>query len=150
MDKYCQSCNTKNSPEAMFCRQCATPLTQGQGGQQAGANQAQFGNQQWTPAGAGGQAAQNFAPPAAGASGRAIAATVLAVCGLVLCCGPFTGIPGAILGWMEMNAIKEGRSSPKGMMMAQIGLWGGIASSVIGALLNIFISFFMLSGGMYY
>lgn len=145
MDRYCQNCNTQNSPEAMFCRQCATPLTQGQGGQQA-----QFGNQQWTPTGAGGQAAQNIAPTAAGASGRAIAATVLAVCGLVLCCGPFTGIPGAILGWMEMNAIKEGRSSPKGMMMAQIGLWGGIASSVIGGVANVLVFLSMLSGGMYY
>lgn len=146
MDKYCQNCNTQNSPDAMFCRNCAMPLSQGQ---QAGANRAQFNNQPWTPPpGAGGQAVQNFAQPSAKASGRAIAATVLAVSGLVLCCGPLTGIPGAILGWMELNAIKEGRSSPNGMMMAQIGLWGGIASSVIGGIINILGFFLILNGGM--
>ncbi|CAN5704731.1 hypothetical protein BH18ACI1_BH18ACI1_23020 [soil metagenome] len=142
MDKYCQNCNQQNSPDAVFCRHCASPLT--------GASQAQSANQPWTPPGAGGQAAQNFAQPSAGASGRAIAATVLAVCGLVLCCGPFTGIPGAILGWMEINAIKEGRSSSKGLMMAQIGLWGGIASSIVGGFLNVLVFFSMLGGGRYY
>ncbi|CAN5312044.1 hypothetical protein BH20ACI1_BH20ACI1_05190 [soil metagenome] len=147
MDKYCQNCNTQNSPDAIFCRHCAAPFTAS--GQQADANQAQFGNQQRFPQNVGNQPVQNFAQNSSGASGRAIAATVLAVCGLLLCCGPFTGIPGAILGWMEMTAIKEGKSSLNGMLWAQIGLWGGIASSVIGGFINILMSFSILSGGMY-
>ncbi len=149
MDKICQNCGQPNSADAMFCRHCATPFAPN-AGQAFGANQPQFGNQPPPPSpqNFGGQAAQNFAPPAAKASGRAIAATVLAVCGLFLCCGPFTGIPGAILGWMEMNAIKEGKASPSGMMWAQIGLWGGIASSIVGGIINIFMFLSALSGGM--
>ena len=150
MDKYCQNCNTQNSPDAIFCRHCATPFTQAQSGRQAVNNQAQFGNQQQSPQNFGNQPVQNFAQNSSGASGRAIASTVLAVCGLLLCCGPFTGIPGAILGWMEMTAIKEGKSPPNGMIWAQIGLWGGIASSVIGGFLNLMMFFSMLGGGMYY
>ncbi len=59
-------------------------------------------------------------------------ALILAVAAL-LCCGPFTGLPAAILGWMELDAIKNGRSPQDGRWMALVGLWGGIASTVIHA-----------------
>lgn len=150
MDKYCQNCNTQNSPDAMFCRNCAMPFAQNSRGQQTPQNQPQFGNQPQYPQNFGNQPVQNFAQKSAGASGKSIAAAVLAVCGLLLCCGPFTGIPGAILGWMEMNAIKEGKSPPSGMIWAQIGLWGGIATSLIGGILNVLMFLSMLSGGMNY
>ena len=64
----------------------------------------------------------------------AIGALIASLCGLLLCCLP-GGLVGAILGWMEVTAIKEGRSSPAGMTMAQIGLWGGVA----GVALNIIV-----------
>ncbi len=136
MDKYCQNCNKPNPVDAAFCRHCASsqfhpinpPTAQAQ---QAG----QFGNQAWTP-GPGGLQGSNFgqAPVGDGASGRAIASMILAIAALVLCCGIFTGVPAAILGWMEIAAIKEGRSSQKGLIMAQIGMWGGIAVSALSVL----------------
>lgn len=55
---------------------------------------------------------------------------ILAIVALI-CCGPFTGVPAAILGWMELDSIKNGRSPADGKAMAMVGLWGGIASSLI-------------------
>lgn len=70
-------------------------------------------------------------PPAANGPGqKAIIALVLAIAAL-LCCGPLSGIPAAIVGWMELGAIGRGESPPAGKWMAQVGLWGGIASTVI-------------------
>ena len=128
MSKQCQNCQQSNPPEAAFCLNCAAPLSQNQfGNQQA--------NQQWNQPNFGGQqAGQNFAPPpttAGGASQRAIVALVLTIVGLVLCCGPLTGIPAAIVGWMEISAIKQGQSPPAGMWMAQVGLWGGIIVTIL-------------------
>lgn len=74
--------------------------------------------------------------PAAGASQRAIAALVLALAAF-FCCGPFTGIPAAIVGWMELGAINSGQSSPAGKWMAQVGLWVGIAASVIHSVIGV-------------
>lgn len=147
MEKYCQNCNTPNAPEAMFCRRCATPLSGQQQPyqpqQQPPPNQGQYQNQQWGQQGGGfAPPANNFAQPAAGggsSSSRATTAAILAVCG-ILCCGLFTGIPAALLGWLEVTAIKEGRAPATGMMMAQVGLWGGI----IGTILWIIGYFFMM------
>lgn len=151
MEKLCQNCNRPNPPDAAFCRHCASPMPQGQGYQQGGnVNQGQYGNQQQNQQNFGGQGQQNFAQPPAGASQKAIAALALAIAGLV-CCGPFTGIPAAIVGWMEMGSIKEGRSAPNGMWMAQVGLWGGIAVSIIYTILGfIWILLSMVSGPGYY
>jgi hypothetical protein len=52
---------------------------------------------------------------------------------------------------MEVSAIKQGRSSPSGMMMAQIGLWGGVVISVLTLLFYGFnLLALMSSGAMYY
>lgn len=51
----------------------------------------------------------------------------------IFCCGPLLGIPAAILGWMELEAIKSGRAPETGKTMAAVGLWGGIAATVIHA-----------------
>lgn len=83
------------------------------------------------------------------ASGRAITAAALAVGGL-FCCGALIGIPAAILGWMEMTAIKEGRSSAKGMMFAQIGLWVGIIGSIITTIGGLLMLMMSGGGGGYY
>ena len=75
---------------------------------------------------------------------------MLTICGLLLCCA-LTSVPGAILGWMEVSAIKQGRSSPAGMVMAQIGLWGGIFISILTLFFYGFYLLLALSGGaMYY
>ena len=58
--------------------------------------------------------------------------SILAAAGL-LCCGPFLAIPAAIVGWMELNAIKNGQSPPAGRWMAEVGLWVGIAASILHA-----------------
>lgn len=150
MERLCQNCNRPNPPEAAFCRHCASPMGQNQGGQQGSANQGnanqgQFNNQQ----NFGGQGRQNFAQASGGPGQKAIAALILAIAGLI-CCGPFTGIPAAIAGWLEIGAIKEGRSSPNGMWMAQVGLWGGIAVSILHTILGVVFGFLsMLSGGRY-
>lgn len=143
MEKYCQNCRQPNSADALFCRHCASPLAAG-GGQNYGQQQ----NQGWYPP--PNQAAGNFAQMAQDkASGRAVASVGLALGGL--CCGILTGIPGAILGWMEINAIKEGRASPKGMTMAKIGLWGGIVISVLNTIFGLlYLVIMLLGGGMGY
>lgn len=89
----------------------------------------------------------NYAQASAGPSGRAIASVILTICALVLCCGVLTSIPGAILGWLEISAIKEGRSSPGGLMFAQIGLWGGIIITILAIIGYIFILPLMMLGG---
>jgi hypothetical protein len=150
MEKYCPNCNKPNPAEALFCRNCAVSLTIKGGGQPAGAGagagagQPNYPNQQWNPQPQGYPMAGNYMQqPSAGPSGRAMASVALTICGLVLCCGGFTAIPGAILGWLEIGAIREGRSSPQGMMMAQIGLWGGIIVTIVMTILS-FLGLFMM------
>jgi hypothetical protein len=130
MNKQCQNCRQSNPPEAAFCLNCAAPLVPAQfgGNQQA--------NQQWNQPNFGGQqAGQNFVQPpqsnqGGGASQRAIVALILTITGL-FCCGALTSIPAAIVGWMEIDAIKKGQSPSAGMWMAQVGLWGGIIVTII-------------------
>ena len=146
MEKSCPNCHLQNSPDALFCRQCATPLAAASVNQppiqpiqyQNPPNQAQYQNPQWNPQAGGFQANVQPVQQTGESSSRATTAAILAVAG-VLCCGFLTGIPAAILGWLEMGAIREGRASAKGMTMAQIGLWGGI----IGTVLH-FIGYFLL------
>lgn len=88
----------------------------------------------------------NFPPNGGGNSNRAMLAAGLAVAGL-FCCGFLTGIPAAIMGWLELQAINEGKSSPDGKMMAQVGLWLGIAGTIINAIANIFIFILLSLGG---
>lgn len=130
MTRTCQNCSQTNPPDAAFCLNCASPL-----GPTVGSYQQQ------SPPRTEGQAPYVGAPPqpyiggqqpnmSGGASQRAIIALVLVIVGL-LCCGPFTGIPGAIVGWLELDAINNGKSPAAGKWMAQVGLWGGIAVTVL-------------------
>lgn len=64
------------------------------------------------------------------ATQKPLIAMLLSIAGL-LCCGPLLGIPGAILGWLELQAISEGRASVDGKLMSQLGLWIGIGATVI-------------------
>lgn len=149
MEKYCSNCNRPNPADAVFCRHCASPLSPGGQSPFDQPQQNQQQNQQWNqPPGGPMQGNFDASQTNAGASGRAIISLVLAIAGLLFCCF-FLGIPGAILGWLEISAIKEGRSSPKGLVMAQIGLWGGIGVSVLSALSYVFYFFLIMMGGGY-
>lgn len=121
-----------NPPDAAFCLNCSSALGLG------------APTQQQSPPYVGGQTPYVGAPPqqyggpnvgmqgssSGGAGQKAVAALILAIVGL-LCCGPFTGIPAAIVGWLELDAIKSGKSPAAGKWMAQVGLWGGIAVTII-------------------
>ena len=143
MTRSCPNCNQTNPPDAAFCLNCATPLGPTFGGGST--------YQQQSPPYVGGQAphvggpaqpyvgGQNFGAQPSGsagsASGRAIGSAILASATLILCCGPFTGIPAAILGWLELEAIKKGQAAEAGRLWAQIGLWGGIAATLISSVI---------------
>ncbi len=71
---------------------------------------------------------------------------LLSIGGLLLCC-LFSSVPGTILGWIEVSAIKEGRSSPKGMTMAQIGLWGGLVVTLLNLIFYGIYLLMILSAG---
>lgn len=138
--KICNNCRQTNPPEAMFCRQCASPLSGGQAQQQYANPQNQFGQQQWNQANYGGVQQQNFGQNSGPASSRATTSAILSFAGL-FCCG-ILGIAGAIMGWLEVQAIKEGKSSPAGMSMAQMGMWVGIIAvvlNIIGGILFVFL-----------
>jgi hypothetical protein len=66
-----------------------------------------------------------------GASGRAIASMILSIVSLVAACGPFTSIPGMILGKMEMNAIRAGQAPPAGETFAKIGFHLGLVVTIL-------------------
>jgi len=69
--------------------------------------------------------------PKAKASGRSIASTILGIASIVPCIGFITCLLAMIFGGLEMKAIKEGRSSPKGRGFAMTGLIIGIVGLFI-------------------
>jgi hypothetical protein len=148
--KICNNCQQTNPLDAAFCRQCASPLGAGQAQQQYQNPPPQFGQQQqWNQPNQPNYPVapqNNMNRAAGGASTRAMAAAGLAVAGL-FCCGFLTGIPAAIMGWLELNAIKEGKAPVEGQMMAQVGLWLGIAGTIINAVVNFFLLIMMSLGG---
>ena len=120
MTKICSKCNQSNPSDASFCLNCASPLESDHGGPFVGQQNA-----------GGFQQASTGQPSAASGSGqKATIALILAIVAF-LCCGPFAGIPAAIVGWMELDAIKNGRSPEGGRWMALVGLWGGIAATLL-------------------
>jgi hypothetical protein len=106
MTRACPKCNQANPAEAVFCLNCASPL-----GMAPHVGQ------------------QNFAATQP-ASQKGLYSLILAAVAL-LCCGPFAGLPAVILGWLELEAIKSGRSAAGNKWMALVGIWGGIASAAI-------------------
>ena len=141
MTRLCPNCQQVNPADALFCLNCssrlpsaaADPFQQPQPGsnpfqqQQAG----QIPPQQPR----GGAAQYGAPPPGPGGSGsRATIAIVLGIAAL-LCCGGVTGIPAAILGWIELNAINAGTAPPDGKTMATAALWLGIAATIGHAVL---------------
>ncbi len=92
-----------NPAQAAFCLNCASPI----------------GPMNAPPVSPGSQQSQ-----------KGLISFILAIVAFI-CCGPFAGIPAAILGWMELDAIKSGRASADNKWMAMVGLWGGIAATVL-------------------
>jgi hypothetical protein len=143
MTRLCPKCSQPNLPEAAFCHNCASPLSP------VPTVGVASGGQAWTPPGGPITGPQS---QTAGPGQKAIIALVLAVLALI-CCGPFSGIPAAIVGWMELGAITRGESPPAGKWMAQVGLWGGIAFTVIHLVIYfIYVILMMISasGGYRY
>lgn len=93
-------------------------------------------------------------PPTTGgstesASSAAITALILGIVSWVCSLGFLTGIPAWIVGKKEINAIEEGRSPQAGKVMAQIGMWLGIASTILTVLgLIFFIIYFVFIVGL--
>jgi Domain of unknown function (DUF4190) len=77
-----------------------------------------------------------------GESPPASTAAVLAlVCGILLCLGPFTGLPAIIAGVMARRAARERPALVGGARMANAGIALGILNlvlSAIGALIGIY------------
>ncbi|MEZ5425682.1 MAG: hypothetical protein R2747_05415 [Pyrinomonadaceae bacterium] len=96
-------------------------------------------NQPWNQPNYGG-GGSNFAQPGSGGgnSQRGLFAVILMGAGFLLCCTPL-GLVAAVLGWLEMTAIREGRAPKDGMVMAQIGLWGGIGVTILSIIGYFFV-----------
>jgi hypothetical protein len=60
----------------------------------------------------------------------AITSLVLAIVSLMMC-GPFTAIPGMIVGKLELGKIERGESPEAGKLLAQIGFWANLGLSVL-------------------
>ena len=79
------------------------------------------------------------------ASQRAVVGLVMAIAGL-FCCGFFVTVPAAIVGWLELEAIKSGRAPAAGKWMAQAALWVGIGGTLIHIVLFVvYIMFAMMA-----
>ena len=59
-----------------------------------------------------------------------MASLVLGVMGFVAC-GPFTSIPGMVLGKSELNAIREGRSPASNEALAKAGYYISMAVTIL-------------------
>ena len=127
-DNRCTQCGVANAPQTKFCSGCGallaadspSPPPSSYVGPQPGA----------LPPGSS---------PKAETGNKAMFSLILGILSF-LCCGPFTGIPGAILGKMEMDAIKQGRSPESNMGMAKAGFWISIVATalwIIGVILAV-------------
>lgn len=157
---FCTRCGANNIDTDQFCRSCGGPLVKSGGAHGASSGSAQQPNPYSTPSASQQQQQpqgytpypgyQGYPPPQygyadqmsgqqGGASGRAIAALVLGIISILMCCTP-VGIIGIVLGKMEMNAIQEGRAPRAGETLAKVGFYLGIVGTAIS----------LLFGGLYF
>jgi len=127
----CNRCKAHNPDVAQFCCNCAFPLGTANQQNPESDNSAFIGNK---------PAPKNQT----GASGRAITSMILSIASLLLCC-TFLGVPGMILGKIEMNAISEGRAPQAGDGFAKTGFYLGIA----GTALSLVATVVYVAGVMY-
>jgi hypothetical protein len=147
MSQTCPNCQNPNPAHAQFCHSCGTRFSVALGSvpQPVAMPPAQvFAGVGAVPAPPGPFIGQPHTAPKAfashlphtapaGPSKLAITSLVLAILSL-FCFGFLTGVPAAIVGWMELAAIQQGRSDRSGAWMAHVGLWGGIVMSVLSLL----------------
>jgi hypothetical protein len=133
-ENRCTQCGSSNAPQAKFCGSCGATLSP---------QPPTYNPPPLSPSyvGPGGQ--QPEPPKAAANNTKAIISLVLGIMS-IFCCGFFAGIPGAIVGKMEMDAIKQGRSPESNMGMAKAGFWISIAGSVLSILWLVLALFFGL------
>jgi hypothetical protein len=68
------------------------------------------------------------------------AAVVALVCGILLCLGPFTGLPAIVAGFMARKAARERPASVGGTSMATAGIVLGLLNlvlSIVGAIVGL-------------
>jgi hypothetical protein len=90
--------------------------------------------------GCGSQLRMVMPPPPPAGNGRAVIALVLGIAGLFFC--GFTAIPGAILAWLEMQAVREGRAPQSKDGMAKIAFWINIVALVLTAVAIVLMGLF--------
>lgn len=112
----CLRCGSNNINRAQFCAACGSPLDWGQ---QVGPT-----------------------PPPVG-NGRAIIALVLGIAGFLFC--GFPAIPGAVLAWMEMQAVREGRAPQANGGMAKIAFWINVAALVLTVVAVLLMGLFSIA-----
>ncbi len=71
---------------------------------------------------------------------------ILSIVSVLSCC-LLLGVPGLILGKMEMTAISQGRASQAGRTFAMIGFWAGIAGTALSVIFGLFYMMSMMMGG---
>src|SRR5262245_28608551 len=154
---FCTKCGTQNLDTDRFCRNCSAQLVVPRPAPrfQQGPTQPTYPPQpSQTPSPYPGYSGHPVPQAPYGdsmtsqqnkASGQAIAAMVLSICALALCCFP-TGIIGTLLGKMEMNAIREGRAPKAGETFAKVGFYVGIISIIIDGIFYIVYFLSMLRG----
>lgn len=65
-----------------------------------------------------------------GTSNRTIAAMLISILALPLCCFP-GGLAGMVLAKMELDAIRQGAAPPGGRKTAQVAFYLGLSSTII-------------------
>ena len=65
------------------------------------------------------------------------AAVVALVCGILICLGPFTGIPAIIAGWMAISAARNHPHTVGGRRMGMAGIALGVLNLCLSVLLAI-------------
>lgn len=76
--------------------------------------------------------------------GKAVASLVLGIAGFVAC-GPFSAIPGMILGKSVMNAVREGRAPASDEALAKVGFYISMGVTILyGLLLLVVLAFGLL------
>jgi Domain of unknown function (DUF4190)/zinc-ribbon domain len=143
---FCTKCGKQNLDTDRFCRNCSAPLVtpRPQARSTQGHSQSTYDPQQSQssppyPGYSGYPVSQpGYSGPMTSqhdkASGQAIAAMVLSILSLAICCLP-AGIIGAVIGKLELNAIREGRAPRAGETFAKIGFYLGIASTIIAGII---------------
>jgi hypothetical protein len=74
-----------------------------------------------------------------------IAAVLALVCGILICLGPFTGIPAIIAGVVARKAAREQAQTVGGGSMAMAGIVLGSANLVLSLILLAWVTFNALS-----